>query len=130
MKNICLLCLFIFLICSQLLAQDFRSQDLDGTWKRNDGMIISIDGTNIFDDGSVALIKAVGSSGWSTTQINYGYKFTNIKYKGGNMWKGVNYTWMANSTIGFREENGVATFLMSEDKQSFRSVGGTYSRIR
>jgi len=105
----------------------FSAKDIDGTWTREDGMKISILGTNTFAEGSQALIRAVGKSGWPQNVVDYKYKYQKIKYVGGNTWKGINYRHRVET--GASIEDGEAVFTMSDDKKSFKATGGyTYRK--
>lgn len=49
MKTIKMLFLFVgMLVSGAVSAQTFKASDLDGRWKRSDGMIVDIKGTSIF----------------------------------------------------------------------------------
>ena len=50
MKKIITIC---FLVATTFTAnaQTFDAKDLDGTWERNDGVGLSIDGTAVFTEG-------------------------------------------------------------------------------
>ncbi len=111
---------------NKLQAQTFKASDLDGDWKRSDGMVIRISGTQTFAEGSDALVMAVGNSGWPQSAAKVAFKFRNIKYNEKNIWKGKNYMHMPQSN--YRKEDGSVTILMSDDKQSFSANGTTYNK--
>lgn len=122
----------LFTICFLLAtifitnAQTFDTKDMDGTWERNDGVRVSIDGTDKFAEGSIALIFAVGNSGWPESVIKYYSKFRNIKHKGKNTWTANNFAYSRSSKSLIAD--GVATLVMSDDKSYFKCGGLVYTR--
>lgn len=61
MKTIKILFLFVGMLLSGATnAQTFKESDLDGQWKRSEGMIVDIKGTTTFVKGCDALIINVG----------------------------------------------------------------------
>ena len=121
--------LFLFigiLITGTLSAQSFRASDLDGKWKRSDGMIIRIEGTSRFEEGSDALVIDVGNSGWPQSARMVAFKFRNLKHIEGNHFEGINYMHMPREN--YRKEDGKATIIMADDKQSFRANGTLYTK--
>lgn len=117
--------LFVFAFgVGKAQAQTFKARDLDGDWKRSDGMVIRISGTQSFIEGSDALVMAVGNSGWPQSAAKVAFKFRNIKYDEGNTWKGKNYIHMPQSN--YRKEDGGVTIVMSDDKKSFSANGTSY----
>lgn len=127
MKTMKTLFLFLgILVSSSLIAQTFRASDLDGTWKRADGMKVNIKGTSTFAEGSDALVVDVGNSGWPQSARMVAFKFRNLKHQEGNIWKGVNYIHMPQSN--YRKEDGKVTIVMADDKQSFNANGTTYTK--
>lgn len=125
MKKLITICLLIATTFTTN-AQTFDAKDLDGTWERNDGVRVSIDGTDKFAEGSIALIFAVGNSGWPESVIKYYSKFKNIKHKGNNTWTANNYAYSRSSKSFIAD--GVATLLMSDDKSYFKCGGLVYTR--
>lgn len=127
MKTIKILFLFVGMFLSGVVsAQTFKASDLDGRWKRSDGMIVDIKGTSTFVDGSDALVINVGNSGWPQSARMVAFKFRNLKYQGENKWQGINYMHMPSSN--HRKEDGKVNIVMADDKQSFRANGTTYTR--
>ena len=121
--------LFLFigiLITGTLSAQSFRASDLDGKWKRSDGMIITIEGTSRFVEGSDALVINVGNSGWPQSARMVAFKYRSLKHKEGNKWEGINYIHMPVSN--YRKEDGKVTISMSDDKQFINANGTMYTR--
>lgn len=117
--------LFVFVLgADKAQAQKFKASDLDGDWKRSDGMVVRISGTQSFIEGSDALVMAVGNSGWPQSAAKVAFKFRNIKYDEGNKWKGKNYIHMPESD--YRKEDGSVTIVMSDDKKSFSANGTRY----
>lgn len=119
--------LFLFVLVLGMVkvhAQTFRAGDLDGDWKRSDGMVIRISGTQTFAEGSDALVMAVGNSGWPQHAAKVAFKFRNIKYNERNLWKGKNYIHMPQSN--YRKEDGSVTIVMADDKKSFSANGIKY----
>ena len=91
MKTIKILFLFVGLLVSgAVTAQTFKASDLDGWWKRSDGMIIDIKGTSTSVEGSDVLVIDVGNSGWPQSARMVAFKFRNLKHEGTNQWKGIN----------------------------------------
>jgi len=107
-------------------AQTFNAKDMDGTWERNDGVRVSIDGTDKFAEGSIALIFAVGNSGWPESVIKYYSKFRNIKLKRNNTWTANNFAYSRSSKSFIAD--GIATLVMSDDKSYFKCGGLVYTR--
>ena len=127
MKTIKTLFLFVgILVSSTISAQSFKASDLDGRWKRSDGMIIDIKGTSTFVEGSDALVINVGNSGWPQSARMVAFKFRNLKYVGGNQWKGINYMHMPQGN--YRKEDGKVTIIMADDKKTLRANGMLYTR--
>ena len=127
MKTIKILFLFVgMLMSSAVCAQAFKASDLDGRWKRSDGMIVSITGTAKFVEGSDALVIDVGNSGWPQSARMVAFKFRNLKHIEGNHFEGTNYMHMP--TGNYRKEDGKATIIMADDKQSFRANGTLYTK--
>ena len=127
MKTIKILFLFVgMFMSSAVCAQAFKASDLDGEWKRSDGMIVSITGTAKFVEGSDALVIDVGNSGWPQSARMVAFKFRNLKHQGENKWLGVNYMHMPQSN--YRKEDGKVNIVMDDDKQSFSANGTTYTR--
>lgn len=127
MKTIKILFLFIgMLMSSEVCAQAFKASDLDGEWKRSDGMIVSITGTAKFVEGSDALVIDVGNSGWPHSARMVAFKFRNLKHQGENKWMGVNYMHMPQSN--YRKEDGKVNIIMADDKQSFLGNGTKYNK--
>lgn len=127
MRTIRILILFVGIIASSTAyAQTFKASDLDGKWKRSDGMTISITGTAKFVEGSDALVIDVGNSGWPQSARMVAFKFRNLKHQGENKWLGVNYMHMPQSN--YRKEDGKVDIIMADDKQSFRANGTTYTK--
>lgn len=127
MRTIRILILFVGIIVSNTAyAQTFKASDLDGKWKRSDGMTISITGTAKFVEGSDALVIDVGNSGWPQSARMVAFKFRNLKHQGENKWLGVNYMHMPQSN--YRKEDGKVDIIMADDKQSFRANGTTYTK--
>ena len=92
MKTIKILFLFVGMLASGAVsAQTFKASDLDGRWKRSDGMTVDIKGTSTFVEGSDALVIDVGNSGWPQSARMVAFKCRNLKYQGENKWLGVNY---------------------------------------
>lgn len=121
-----ILVLLTMVLSASMYAQNFRPSDLDGTWKRGDGMKINIKGTSTFSEGSDALVVDVGNSGWPQSARMVAFKFRNLKYVESYIWKGVNYMHMPQGN--YRKEDGKVTIVMAEDKQSFNANGTTYVR--
>lgn len=127
MKTIKILFLFVgMLVSGAVSAQTFKANDLDGRWKRSDGMIVDIKGTATFVEGSDALVIDVGNSGWPQSARMVAFKFRNLKYQGENKWQGINYMHMPQSN--YRKEDGKVNIVMADDKQSFSANGTTYTR--
>ena len=127
MKTIKILFLFVgMLVSSAVSAQTFKASDLDGEWKRSDGMIVSITGTAKFLEGSDALVIDVGNSGWPQSARMVAFKFRNLKHIEGNHFEGINYMHMPREN--YRKEDGKATIIMADDKQSFRANGTLYTK--
>jgi uncharacterized protein (DUF2147 family) len=127
MKTIKIFFLFVgMLVSSATMAQTFKASDLDGRWKRSDGMIIDIKGTSTFVEGSDALVINVGNSGWPQSARMVAFKFRNLKHEGGNQWKGINYMHMQQGN--YRKEDGKVNIVMSDDKRSFNANGTTYTK--
>ncbi len=127
MKTIKILFLFVgMLVSSAVSAQTFKASDLDGRWKRSDGMTVDIKGTSTFVEGSDALVIDVGNSGWPQSARMVAFKFRNLKYQGENKWLGVNYMHMPQSN--YRKEDGKVNIVMADDKRSFNANGTTYTR--
>jgi hypothetical protein len=127
MKTIKTLFLFVgMLVSGAVSAQTFKANDLDGRWKRSDGMIVDIKGTATFVEGSDALVIDVGNSGWPQSARMVAFKFRNLKYQGENKWQGINYMHMPSSN--YRKEDGKVNIVMADDKQSFSANGTTYTR--
>ncbi|WP_396188105.1 hypothetical protein [Flavobacterium sp.] len=127
MRTIRILILFVgIIVSSTAYAQTFKASDLDGKWKRSDGMTISITGTAKFVEGSDALVIDVGNSGWPQSARMVAFKFRNLKHQGENKWLGVNYMHMPQSN--YRKEDGKVDIIMADDKQSFRANGTTYTK--
>ena len=73
------LLLFLGLILSNMaFSQAFKPSDLDGRWKRGDGMTVDIVGTSKFVEGSNALVIDVGNSGWPQSARMVAFKFRNL----------------------------------------------------
>lgn len=111
---------------NEIKAQSFSAKDLDGNWTRSDGMMIAIGGTGLFEEGGNALVMSVGKSGWPESTAHYAFKYREIKYIGGNTWKGVNYRHRVETDA--RVKDGEAIFVMSNDKKSFKASGYTYTK--
>lgn len=127
MKTIKMLFLFVGMFVSGAVsAQTFKASDLDGRWKRSDGMIVDIKGTSTFVEGSDALVINVGNSGWSQSARMVAFKFRNLKYQGENKWQGINYMHMPQSN--YRKEDGKVNIVMADDKKSFSANGTTYTK--
>ncbi len=127
MKTIKILFLFVGMFLSGVVsAQTFKASDLDGRWKRSDGMIVDIKGTSTFVEGSDALVINVGNSGWSQSARMVAFKFRNLKYQGENKWQGINYMRMPQSN--YRKEDGKVNIVMADDKKSFSANGTTYTK--
>ena len=127
MQTIKVLFLFVgMLVSGAVSAQTFKANDLDGRWKRSDGMIVDIKGTSTFVEGSDALVINVGNSGWPQSARMVAFKFRNLKYQGENKWQGINYMHMPSSN--YRKEDGKVNIVMADDKQSFSANGTTYTR--
>ncbi len=127
MQTIKILFLFVgMLVSGAVSAQTFKANDLDGRWKRSDGMIVDIKGTSTFVEGSDALVINVGNSGWPQSARMVAFKFRNLKYQGENKWQGINYMHMPSSN--YRKEDGKVNIVMADDKQSFSANGTTYTR--
>ena len=126
MKKQAIILLLILAGFTSAYAQTFDAKDLDGTWERNDGVRLSIDGTAVFAEGSIALIFAVGNSGWPESVIKYYSKFKNIKHKGNNTWTANNYAYSRSSKSFIAD--GAATLVMSDDKSYFKCAGLVYTR--
>lgn len=120
------LIMFLVLFTNCFYAQSFRASDLDGKWKRSDGMIIRIEGTSRFEEGSDAQVIDVGNSGWPQSARMVAFKYRSLKYKEGNKWEGINYIHMPQSN--YRKEDGKVTISMSDDKQFINANGTTYTR--
>ena len=61
MKTIKILFLFVgMLMSSAVSAQEFNKKDINGMWKRSDGLIITISGVGTFSEGGNALVFGVG----------------------------------------------------------------------
>lgn len=105
-------------------AQNYHAKDLDGTWTRNDGMVLGINGTAMFEEGGNALVMTVGKSGWPASTEHYAFKYREIKYIKDNTWKGTNYRHRLETNA--RVKDGEAIFVMSSDKKSFKASGYTY----
>lgn len=123
----------IFITCLLIVftttcfSQTFKPSDLDGTWKRNDGMKVNIKGTATFVEGSDALVTDVGNSGWPQSARMVAFKFRNLKHQGENKWQGINYMHMPSSN--YRKEDGKVNIIMANDKQSFTANGTTYTKL-
>ena len=117
---------FIVMSCSHAHAQSYSAKDLDGTWMRDDGMVITIGGTAMFEGGGNALVMSVGKSGWPASIEHYAFKYRGIKYIKDNTWKGTNYRHRVETNA--RVEDGEAIFVMSRDKKSFKASGYTYTK--
>ena len=127
MKTIKILFLFVGMLASGAVsAQTFKASDLDGRWKRSDGMTVDIKGTSTFVEGSDALVIDVGNSGWPQSARMVAFKFRNLKYQGENKWLGVNYMHMPQSN--YRKEDGKVNIVMADDKRSFNANGTTYTK--
>ena len=127
MQTIKILFLFVgMLVSGAVSAQTFKANDLDGRWKRSDGMIVDIKGTSTFVEGSDALVINVGNSGWPQSARMVAFKFRNLKYQGENKWQGINYMHMPQSN--YRKEDGKVNIIMADDKRSFNANGTTYTR--
>ena len=127
MKTIKILFLFVgMLVSSAVSAQTFKASDLDGEWKRSDGMIVSITGTAKFLEGSDALVIDVGNSGWPQSARMVAFKYRNLKHQGENKWQGINYMHMPSSNC--RKEDGKVNIVMADDKQSFSANGTKYNK--
>lgn len=127
MKTIKILFLFVGMFLSGVVsAQTFKASDLDGRWKRSDGMIVDIKGTATFVEGSDALVINVGNSGWPQSARMVAFKFRNLKYQGENKWQGINYMHMPQSN--YRKEDGKVNIVMADDKKSFSANGTTYTK--
>ncbi|WP_159801772.1 hypothetical protein [Flavobacterium sp. MK4S-17] len=127
MKTIQILFLFVGMFVSGAAgAQTFRASDLDGKWKRSDGMVLDIKGTSTFVEGSDALVIDVGNSGWPQSARMVAFKFRNLKHKEGNQWQGINYMHMPQSN--YRKEDGKVNIVMADDKKSFSANGTTYTK--
>ena len=127
MKTIKILFLVLGMVLSGAVsAQTFKASDLDGRWKRSDGMIVSITGTAKFVEGSDALVIDVGNSGWPQSARMVAFKFRNLKHQGENKWMGVNYMHMPQSN--YRKEDGKVNIIMADDKQSFSANGTKYNK--
>ena len=111
---------------SAVCAQAFKASDLDGEWKRSDGMIVSITGTAKFVEGSDALVIDVGNSGWPQSARMVAFKYRNLKHQGENKWQGINYMHMPSSN--YRKEDGKVNIVMADDKQSFSANGTKYNK--
>lgn len=121
------LLLFLGLILSNMaFSQAFKPSDLDGRWKRSDGMTVDIVGTSKFVEGSNALVIDVGNSGWPQSARMVAFKFRNLKHIEGNHFEGINYMHMPREN--YRKEDGKATIIMADDKQSFRANGTLYTK--
>jgi len=127
MKTIKILFLFVGMFLSGVVStQTFKASDLDGRWKRSDGMIVDIKGTATFVEGSDALVINVGNSGWPQSARMVAFKFRNLKYQGENKWQGINYMHMPQSN--YRKEDGKVNIVMADDKKSFSANGTTYTK--
>ena len=127
MKTIKILFLFVGMLASGAVsAQTFKASDLDGRWKRSDGMTVDIKGTSTFVEGSDALVIDVGNSGWPQSARMVAFKFRNLKHIEGNHFEGTNYMHMP--TGNYRKEDGKATIIMADDKLSFRANGTLYTK--
>lgn len=119
--------LFLGLFFSNIaFSQAFKPSDLDGKWKRSDGMIIRIEGTSRFEEGSDAQVIDVGNSGWPQSARMVAFKYRSLKHKEGNKWEGINYIHMPVSN--YRKEDGKVTISMSDDKQFINANGTMYTR--
>ena len=122
-----MLFLFVGMFVSGVVsAQTFKASDLDGQWKRSDGMIVDIKGTSTFVEGSDALVINVGNSGWPQSTRMVAFKSRNLKYQGENKWQGINYMDMPQSN--YRKEDGKVNIVMADDKKSFSANGTTYTK--
>lgn len=127
MKAIKILFLFVgMVVSSTITAQSFEARDLDGQWKRSDGMIVDIKGTSTFVEGSDALVIDVGNSGWPQSARMVAFKFRNLKHVGGNQWSGINYMHMPSSNN--RKEDGKVKIIMADDKKTLRANGMLYTK--
>ncbi len=125
MKTIKILFLFVgMLVSGALSAQEFNKKDINGMWKRSDGLIITISGVGTFSDGGHALVFAVGNSGWSQSCVKRCWKFREIQYKEGNQWSANNKMYMP--TGDYTKDDGTVTIKMADDKKSFTAGGFTY----
>lgn len=125
MKTIKILFLFVgMLVSGALSAQEFNKKDINGMWKRSDGLIITISGVGTFSDGGHALVFAPGNSGWSQTCAKRCWKFREIQYEGGNEWSANNKMYMP--TGDYTKDDGIVTILLEDDKKSFTAGGYTY----
>jgi len=125
MKKLFTIC-FIIATVFTANAQTFNAKDLDGMWERSDGVRISISGTAVFADGSIALIFAVGNSGWPESVIQYNSKFKNIKHKENNTWTASNFAYSREKKTFISSGNTV--LIMNDDKSDFKCGGYTYYR--
>ena len=125
MKTIKILFLFVgMLVSSAVSAQEFNKKDINGMWKRSDGLIITISGVGTFSEGGNALVFGVGNSGWSQTCAKRCFKFREIQYEGGNECSAKNKMYMRNGD--YTKDDGTVTILLEDDKKSFTAGGFTY----
>jgi len=99
----------------------FAASDLNGTWLRNDGLMLNILGIGTIVDGGNAILSAVNhDEGKNTSAIIF--KLKNLKHQSGNIWKGNSIE----AKAGKQKE--IVTFEMSDDRKSFKSQGYTYKK--
>uniref|UniRef100_UPI004049445A hypothetical protein n=1 Tax=Flavobacterium sp. TaxID=239 RepID=UPI004049445A len=121
-----LVLLIVMMSCNLVAAQTFNRKDINGMWKRSDGLIITISGVGTFSDGGHALVFAPGNSGWSQTCAKRCWKFRQIQYEGENQWSANNKMYMPNGD--YTKDDGTVTIRLAEDKQSFTAGGFTYNK--
>ena len=109
---------------SAVSAQEFNKKDINGMWKRSDGLIITISGAGTFSEGGNALVFGVGNSGWSQTWARRCCKCREIQQEGGNEWSAKNKMYMRNGD--YTKDDGTVTILLEDDKKSFTAGGFTY----